>query len=137
MATSKTKPRSATKPTPITEASPSSKAASTAARARWAGEKATESELREYFRTAPIDDCLVLLANMRKNAEMGAFEINQRMTETDQTKCKTCHKPKPPNRQWRLIRPRREPGGIVVNEFFCSDACVALENQTNQGTTAR
>jgi hypothetical protein len=111
---------------------------SNAARARWAGEKATEQEIVELFSTIPVDEGLQILSRMRTMAETGARILNNRITaDTVDTKCHHCGGHKLPNRQWALVRPYRDPKtGTLGNYYFCSARCIALENQKSQGIAA-
>lgn len=109
---------------------------SEAARARWSSEDATEEEVRRFFtRGVEVEEGLKLLARMRKNCEIASYALNQRITADDsQSRCKTCGGAKKANKQWALIRPKRDPvTQLVNNEYFCQIACVALENQKTHG----
>jgi hypothetical protein len=107
-----------------------------AVKARWAGEKATEEDVRKFFaKDVGVEEGLQLLARMRKNCEIASYALNQRITADDnQSRCKTCGGPKKANKQWALVRPHRNPvTQLVENDYFCQIACVALENQKTQG----
>lgn len=111
---------------------------SAAVKARWAGEKASEQDLQQFFAQIQLDEGLALLARMRTNTETAAKALNNRISADDaQAVCETCKTPKQVNRQWALVRPKRDLAtGQVRNYYYCSLACVALENQKTQGVFA-
>lgn len=121
------------KDTSISSSRPSQQSA--AVRARWATEKATEDEVLTLFSTIDKEEGMALLARMRKNCESAARALNQQITASSDTqKCAYCGGPKKPNRQWALIKPRRDPSsGIVTNQFFCDAFCVSNMNHKEQG----
>lgn len=111
-----------------------------AIQARWAGEQATEDELRLHFESLPLEKALALLAQMRKNCVIAGTILNTRINAPGDQKCKTCgltyeglkRKGKP---DWWLNRPYydREDRNIIHVDHFCSSACVSLENNKTQG----
>lgn len=112
------------------------KTASANIQARWSAETASEVEVDAHFRVIEIEEGLALLARMRRNTELASKALNARISLDDtKARCATCQGAKKPNKQWALIRPRRdEKTGQILNIFYCSMACVALENQRTQGT---
>lgn len=109
---------------------------SAAVRARWAAEKGTEEDVRQMFVQINVEEGLQILAKMRANCETAASVLNQRIT-ADETKerCKTCGGEKKQNKDWILRRPHRDPvTQQIVTDVFCQMACVAMENQKQQGT---
>jgi hypothetical protein len=118
------------------KAEPEPKQQTAAVKARWAGEKATEDDVRKFFaQDLEIEEGLSLLARMRKNCEIASYALNARITADDnKARCKTCGGAKKANKQWALVRPKRDPTtNLIVNEHFCQLACVALENQKKDG----
>lgn len=125
--------REAKKQEPVNGAEESQQ--SMAVKARWAGEKASENELNQLVAQISMEEALQMLAKMRHNCEIVAVMINNRITGADEVaKCETCKGSKAVNRQWALIRPQRDPNTqLVRNLYYCSIACVALENKQKQG----
>jgi len=115
-------------------------AASELARARWATESEHDQEVRDYFSTVPLEEGLSLLARMRNRCELAARAIETRRTaETLDTACLICGvtKRKLGNRNWRMVRPRRDTAtGTFVTEYFCSDACIVEDNRKKHGIAA-
>jgi hypothetical protein len=115
---------------------------SKAIQARWAGEREAESELTEYFRSIPVDKGLEVLARMRKNCTLGGTILNERINDQSIQRCFTCKKSieelnKRPGgfRGWRMSRPRYHPEdrNIKIVDNFCSDICIAMAHQKEQG----
>ena len=113
---------------------------SRAIQARWAGEQATEDDLRLHFETLPLDRALSLLGLMRKNCTLAGTIINSRINAPGDQQCKTCGltyeklkaRGKP---DWFLNRPYYDPEDrtIIHVSHYCSAACVSLENNKTQG----
>lgn len=106
-----------------------------AVKSRWAFEKATEQEIVQQFSYIKIDEGLQILAKMREQCELAAKTLNQRITSDDASaKCTYCDAPRPKSGHWRLTRTKRDPDtGQIRNYFFCSEACVVLQNKKEQG----
>ena len=107
-----------------------------AVQARWAAERGSEEEIREYFKkNVSIEAGLELLARMRENCKVASYELNARLTaDSNKDRCLFCGGPKRPNRQWALVRPYRDPTTLLeLNHFFCSIECVALMNRRDNG----
>jgi hypothetical protein len=109
--------------------------------ARWAGEQATEEELRKHFNSIPLEKAFALYEKMRRNMEIVGKILNQRSNIPEVQKCKTCgvtfddfQKTSRKN-DWFLNRPRYKDGdrNIIMVEHFCSAACISLENNKTQG----
>lgn len=117
-----------------------SAAATELARARWATESEYESEVREHFAAAPLEEALSLLARMRARCELAAREIERRRTEeTQNTACAVCgvKRSQLGNRNWRMVSPRRDPQtGTIYTDYFCSDACIIESNRRKHGIAA-
>lgn len=118
------------------EEAPKNKTQAANADARWSAERASEHDVDKFFHQVEIEQGLQLLAKMRRNCELAAKALNQRITSEEGTQlCKTCGGGKRQNKQWALIQPRVDPKTrLPMNTFFCSIQCVAMENQKNQGT---
>ena len=111
-----------------------------AIQARWAGEEASESDLRLHFESLPLDKALALLAKMRANSTVAGTIINSRINTPADQRCKTCgltyaklkESGKP---DWWLNRPYYDPDdrNIIHVSHFCSAACVSHDNNKTQG----
>lgn len=109
-------------------------------RARWATEAATRDDLTLLFQTIEMDEGLSLLARMREMCELAARAIEVRRTaENENTACCICKvtRKKLGNRNWRMVRPRRDiKTGTMYTDYFCSDACIVEENRQKHGIAA-
>jgi hypothetical protein len=116
---------------------------SRAIQARWAGEKASEEEVTVHFQSLPLDKALVLLAKMRSNCTLAGTILNQRINEPLIQRCFTCKKSLEELtrekgsgfRDWKMNRPHRSKTdpNIIQVDHFCSERCIALANQKEQG----
>lgn len=114
---------------------------SRAIQARWAGEQATEDDLRSHFLSLPLERGLALLSKMRANCTIAGTILNERINAPRDQHCKTCkvtlaefkERGKP---DWWLNRPHynAEDRNIIEVDHFCSAACVSMENNKTQGT---
>lgn len=104
-------------------------------RKRWLAVHDTHEAFLEHFRQLDIDEALHDVSQIRQWTEEAARELQQRMSEQEnEQRCHNCKNRKPANRQWRMIRPVRDPKTLLVkNEYFCSDYCVATNNKREQG----
>lgn len=109
-------------------------------RARWATESAVRDDLKSTFEDIEMEKGLSLLARMRDMCELAARTLEKRRTEeTDNTACVICKvtKKKLGNRNWRMVRPRRDTRtGTMYTDYFCSDACIVEENRQKYGVAA-
>jgi hypothetical protein len=114
---------------------------SKAIQARWAGEQASEQDLRQYFLDLPLDKAFNLYAQMRKNLEVAGKILNDRSNVPEEQHCKTCYisfvdyQKRCRKNDWFLNRPYYHQGdrNIIDVDHFCSAACVSLENNKTQG----
>lgn len=114
---------------------------SKATEARWAGEQATESDLRTHFQTLELPKAFALYERMRKNLETAGKILNERSNVPEIQFCKTCgitmedYQKRCRKNDWFLNRPHYRQGdrNIIDVEHFCSAACVSLENNKTQG----
>lgn len=114
---------------------------SKAVEARYMGERAAETELREYFKTLDLPQAFTLYARMRKNLEIAGRILNERSNLPEEQHCKTCgktfeqYKTTSRKNDWFLNRPRYRDGdrNIIDVEHFCSAVCISLENNKTQG----
>ena len=107
-----------------------------AVQARWAAERGSEEEVKQYFRQhVSIEDGLQLLARMRENCKHASLTLNARISaDNNKDRCLFCGGPKKDNKQWALVRPYTDlTTQLPLKHFFCSIECVALMNRRNQG----
>lgn len=112
-----------------------------AVQARWAGETASEEELRDLFTKISLDKAMSLHDRMRKNLEIAGKILNERTNVPEVQRCKTCKitwqkfLETARRTDWFLNRPHYHPSdrNIIVVDHFCSAACVSLENNKTQG----
>lgn len=114
---------------------------SKAIQARWAGEQATEEDLRDFFLSLPIEKAMTLLGKMRKNCEIAGKIMNERINVPEVQKCATCgitwqdFIKTSRKSDWFLNRPHyhKEDRNIIVVDHYCSAACVSYANNETQG----
>ena len=110
---------------------------SSAAKARWAGEKADEDGIRKFFgKECSTEEGLAILARMRKNAEIAGEVLNTRITTSpDPDRCAMCGQGKPLNKQWCLVQPYTDDTTLRPrNRYFCSIYCISCWNKKQGGT---
>ncbi len=107
-------------------------AAAATVTAAWLSLTATELEVRKYFRTIPVPSGLEALAKMRKQCEMAAETLQQRMDEGNTERCTGCGKTLEEARksQWVMIGSDMDPEtGVPVPYRFCGPMCVRQRNK--------
>lgn len=116
---------------PINPRSGHSAAAATMA-AAWLSLEAKEIEVRQYFRKVSVPSGLELLAKMRKQCDLAASELQQRMDEGNRERCTGCGKTLEEVRksQWIMQGSDVDPEtGVPVPYRFCSPMCVRERNR--------
>ena len=109
-------------------------AAAATVTAAWLSLSATELEVRKYFRSLPVPSGLEMLAKMRKQCDMAAGELQQRMDEGNTERCtgcdktlEECHKS-----QWLMQGSDMDADtGVPVPYRFCGPLCVRERNRKN------
>ena len=95
------------------------RAASTAA---WLSLSATELEVRKYFRTIEVPSGLEALAKMRKQCDLAAETLQQRMDEGNTERCSGCDKTLEEARksQWIMSGAEVDPEtGVPMPYRYC------------------
>jgi len=108
-----------------------SAAAATVA-AAWLSLEAKEIEVRKYFRQVEVHSGLELLAKMRKQCDMAASELQQRMDEGNTERCTGCGKTLEEARksQWIMSGAEVDPEtGVPMPYRFCGVLCVRERNR--------
>jgi hypothetical protein len=114
---------------------------SRAVQARWAGEAASEQDLRTFFTSLDLPRAFKLYAQCRSNLEIMGKILNDRSNVPEVQCCKTCGlsfadmQRRSRKNDWFLNRPHYHQGdrNIIDVDHFCSAACVSLENNKTQG----
>lgn len=107
-------------------------AAAATVTAAWLSLTATELEVRKYFRTIPVASGLEALAKMRKQCDMAAETLQQRMDEGNTERCTGCGKTLEEARKSQFIMQGSEVDsetGVPVPYRFCSPMCVRQRNR--------
>jgi len=105
------------------------RAASTAA---WLSLSATELEVRKYFRTIEVPSGLEALAKMRKQCDLAAETLQQRMDEGNTERCSGCDKTLEEARksQWIMSGAEVDPEtGVPMPYRYCGVQCVRARNR--------
>ena len=103
-----------------------------AAAATWLSLTATELEVRQHFRSIPVQTGLETLARMRKQCDMAAGELQQRLNEGNTERCTGCNKTLEECRktQWLMLGADMDPDtGVPVPYRFCGPLCVRERNR--------
>lgn len=105
------------------------RAATTAA---WLSLEAKEIEVRQYFRRVEVPNGLELLAKMRKQCDLAAETLQQRMDEGNTERCTGCGKTLEETRksQWIMQGSEVDPEtGVPMPYRFCGPMCVRERNR--------
>jgi hypothetical protein len=109
-------------------------AAATVRAAAWLSLEAKEIEVRQYFKSIPVPSGLEMLARMRKQCDIAATELQQRMDEGNTERCTGCGKTLEEVRkaQWVMMGSDMDPDtGVPVPYRFCGPLCVRERNRKN------
>ena len=105
------------------------RAASTAA---WLSLAATELEVRKYFRTLPVASGLEVLAKMRKQCDLAAGELQNRIDDGNTERCTGCGKTLEEARKTQFILQGADVDpetGLPMPYRFCGPLCVRERNR--------
>src|SRR6185437_5578822 len=100
--------------------------------AAWLSLEAKELEVRQYFRKVAVPSGLELLAKMRKQCDLAAETLQQRMDENDTERCTGCNKTleEVHKSQWLMIGSDVDPAtGVPVPYRFCGPMCIRERNR--------
>jgi hypothetical protein len=103
-----------------------------AATAAWLTLDAKEIEVRKYFRSVEVPTGLELLAKMRKQCDLAAETLQQRMDEGNTERCTGCNKTLEEARksQWIMSGAEVDPAtGVPMPYRFCGPLCVRERNR--------
>jgi hypothetical protein len=118
-------------PSAINPRSAHSAAAATVT-AAWLSLSATELETRTYFKSIPVPSGLEMLAKMRKQCDLAAETLQQRMDLGNLEHCTGCGKTLEQVRktQWIMMGSDVDSDtGVPVPYRFCSPMCVRERNR--------
>lgn len=107
-------------------------AANTAVAAAWLSLEAKEIEVRRYFKQISVDSGLEMLARMRKQCNLAAETLQQRMDEGNLERCSGCGKTLEEARksQWLMQGSEVDPQtGVPMPYRFCGPMCVRERNR--------
>ncbi len=107
-------------------------AAAATVTAAWLSLEAKELEVRKYFRSISVPSGLELLAKMRKQCDLAAETLQQRMDEGNTERCSGCGKTLEEARksQWIMMGSDVNPDtGVPVPYRFCGPMCVRERNR--------
>ena len=100
--------------------------------AAWLSLTATELEVRKYFRSISVPSGLEALAKMRKQCDLAAAELQQRMDDGNKERCTGCGKTLEETRksQWLMMGSDMDPEtGVPVPYRFCGPLCIRERNK--------
>ena len=103
-----------------------------AASAAWLSLEAKEIEVRRYFQSISVSSGLELLAKMRKQCDLAAAELQQRIDLGNTERCTGCGKTLEEARKSQFIMQGSEVDsttGIPIPYRFCSPMCVRERNR--------
>ena len=118
-------------PAPINPRSAHSAAAATVT-AAWLSLTATELEVRKYFRTLEVPSGLEMLARMRKQCDLAAEVLQQRMDDGNKERCTGCGKTLEEARKSQFIMMGSEVDpetGVPMPYRYCGVQCVRERNR--------
>jgi hypothetical protein len=100
--------------------------------AAWLSLSATEMEVRKYFRAISVQSGLELLAKMRRQCDLAAESLQQRMDEGNTERCTGCGKTLEEAKKsgWLMIGSDVDPStGVPMPYRFCGPMCVRERNR--------
>lgn len=107
-------------------------AAAATVTAAWLSLSATEMEVRKYFRSVPVPSGLEALAKMRKQCDLAAAELQQRMDDNNTERCTGCGKTLEEVRKTQFIMQGSEVDpetGVPMPYRYCGVQCVRERNR--------
>lgn len=107
-------------------------AAAATVTAAWLSLSATELEVRKYFREIAVPSGLEALAKMRKQCDMAAETLQQRMDEGNTERCTGCNKTLEEARKSQWIMQGSEVDsetGVPMPYRYCGPMCVRERNR--------
>ena len=118
-------------PVPLSSRDPYS-AARAVTTAAWLTLDAKEIEVRRYFRHIAVASGLELLAKMRKQCDLAAETLQQRMDEGNTERCTGCGKTleQVHKTQWIMTGSEVDPDtGVPMPYRYCGVQCVRARNR--------
>src|SRR5579863_2781170 len=103
-----------------------------AATAAWLTLDAKEIEVRKHFRAVSVSTGLELLAKMRKQCDLAAETLQQRMDEGNTERCSCCDKTLDEchKSQWLMQGSEVDPNtGVPMPYRFCGPMCIRQRNR--------
>lgn len=105
------------------------------AKVSWMMRDAKEHEIRKAFKEMSLPEALDLLAQARKNIEIAATVLNQRIgEEAEKETCTTCGGPPKRNGLWIMQGVDKDPEtGLLTPYRYCDAFCVRDRNKKKLG----
>lgn len=103
-----------------------------AAAATWLSLTATELEVRQHFRQVPVHTGLETLARMRKQCDLAAETLQNRMDDNNTERCSGCGKTLEEVRKTQFIMQGSEVDpetGVPMPYRYCGVQCVRERNR--------
>ena len=107
-------------------------AAAATVTAAWLALDAKELEVRKYFKSLSVPSGLEMLARMRKQCDLAAETLQQRMDEGNTERCSGCNKTleEVHKNQWLMIGSDVDAEtGVPMPYRFCGPMCVRERNR--------
>ena len=107
-------------------------AAAATVTAAWLALDAKELEVRKYFKSLSVPSGLEMLARMRKQCDLAAETLQQRMDEGNTERCSGCGKTleEVHKNQWLMIGSDVDADtGVPMPYRFCGPMCVRERNR--------
>ena len=107
-------------------------AAAATVTAAWLSLEAKEIEVRHYFRKVPVPSGLELLAKMRRQCDLAAETLQQRMDEGNTERCTGCNKTLEEVRKTQFLMQGSEVDpetGVPMPYRYCGPQCIRERNR--------
>ena len=107
-------------------------AAAATVTAAWLSLSATELEVRKYFRSIPVPSGLEMLTKMRKQCDLAAGVLQQRLDDGNQERCTGCGKTLEETRKSQFLMQGSEVDpdtGVPMPYRYCGPQCIRERNR--------
>jgi len=94
-------------------------------------QKSKGSDLATYWQTAPLEEAVARLADLRRDAELGAQIIQRRLNEErrEEIRCAQCKREIADGKWAYLNTPLNLETGMHEKIYYCSSRCFLLAKQ--------
>jgi hypothetical protein len=100
--------------------------------ASWLSLRATELEVRKYFKSIPVPSGLEMLAKMRRQCDMAAETLQQRMDDGNIERCSGCGKTLEEAHKsgWLMMGSDVDSAtGVPMPYRYCGPQCIRERNR--------